>query len=53
MKILFINVDNDLVDFKFAIDRLSIEIQNRYEVWLDDVPKIVSLISPFPHAIES
>jgi 5'-nucleotidase len=53
MKILYIDMDNVLVDFKSGIDRLSLETQKQYEDRLDDVPGIFSLMSPMPHAIES
>lgn len=52
-KIVYIDMDNVLVDFKTGIDRLSEEIKKEYEDRLDDVPDIFSLMEPMPDAVES
>jgi hypothetical protein len=45
-KILYIDMDNVLVDFASGIARLSDETKQTYEGNLDDVPGIFSLIEP-------
>lgn len=52
-KIVYIDMDNVLVDFSSGIDRLSDEIKKEYENRLDDVPDIFSLMDPMPDAVES
>ncbi len=52
-KILYIDMDNVLVDFPSGIDQLSESIKNKYEGCLDEVPGIFSLMNPMPKAIES
>ena len=52
-KIVYIDMDNVLVDFKSGIDRLSDEIKKEYENRLDDVPGIFSLMNPMPGAVEA
>lgn len=52
-KILYVDMDNVLVDFKSGIDRLESDIEKRYEGRLDDVPGIFGLMDPMPGAIES
>ena len=37
-KIIYIDMDNVLVDFKTGISKLSKSIQDEYEGHLDDVP---------------
>ena len=53
MKILYIDMDNVLVDFKSGIDRLTEQEKLEYEGDLDDVPKIFSKMDPMPGAIEA
>ena len=53
MKILYVDMDNVLVDFKSGIDRVSKEIQSEFENRLDEVPSIFSLMEPMPQAVES
>ena len=43
-KILYIDMDNVIVDFVSGINRLSAETQREYEGRLDDVPGIFALI---------
>jgi len=52
-KILYIDMDNVLVDFTSAFPKLSSEILHEYESRLDDVPDIFSLMEPMPGAIEA
>lgn len=53
MKILYVDMDNVLVDFVSGITKISKEIQVEYDGRLDEVPGIFSLMSPMPDAIES
>lgn len=52
-KILYIDMDNVLVDFPSGIARLSQEIVIKHEDSLDEVPGIFSLMDPMPGAVES
>ena len=52
-KIVYIDMDNVLVDFRSGIDLLSEEIKKEYENRLDDVPGIFSLMNPMPGAVEA
>jgi 5'(3')-deoxyribonucleotidase len=52
-KILYIDMDNVIVDFRSGIMRLSQEVQDEFAGNLDDVPGIFSLMDPMPGAIES
>lgn len=51
--IIYIDMDNVLVDFKTGIDKLCDEIKMKYGGNLDEVPGIFSLMEPMPFAIES
>ncbi|WGE32381.1 hypothetical protein NYR60_01830 [Actinobacillus genomosp. 2] len=51
--ILYIDMDNVLVDFKSGIEQLSDEIRQQYAGRLDDVPNIFSLMKPMNGAIEA
>ena len=53
MQILYVDMDNVLVDFPSGIARVSSEVQAEYEDRLDEVPGIFSLMDPMPKAIES
>ena len=53
MKILYVDMDNVLVDFPSGIARVPEEIRTDYEDRLDEVPGIFGLMDPMPHAIES
>ena len=44
MKILYIDMDNVLVDFPTGIDRVSEELRARYDGDLDEVPGIFALM---------
>ena len=52
-KILYVDMDNVLVDFQSGISKLSKEVINEYESNLDEVPNIFSLMEPLEGAIES
>ena len=52
-KILYVDMDNVLVDFPSGISRISIELQSKYHDKLDEVPGIFSLMDPLKGAIES
>jgi hypothetical protein len=47
-KILYLDMDNVLVDFPSAIPRLSPEQCSAYEGRLDEVPGIFALMDPIP-----
>lgn len=51
--IIYVDMDNVLVDFKSGIEQLSEETKKEYEGHLDDVPDIFSLMKPMPGAIEA
>lgn len=51
--ILYIDMDNVLVDFKSGIDRLNEKQLLEFEGRLDEVPGIFSLMDPMPGAIEA
>ncbi len=53
MKIIYIDMDNVIVDFKSGINKLTALQKNEYEGRLDDVPGIFSLMMPIKDAIES
>ena len=52
-KILYVDMDNVLVDFQSGISKLSKEVINEYESNLEEVPNIFSLMEPLEGAIES
>jgi 5'-nucleotidase len=52
-KILYVDMDNVLVDFASGIARLDAETLEKYKDNLDDVPGIFSLMEPLFGAIES
>ena len=51
--IVYVDMDNVLVDFKTGIEKLTDEVKMKYDGNLDDVPGIFSLMEPMPHALES
>ena len=53
MKILYIEMDNVLVDFPSGISKIPIEIQKEYEGRLEEVPHIFSKMEPIQGAIEA
>ena len=52
-KIVYVDMDNVLVDFRSAIPRISEEKAVEYDERLDDVPGIFSLMDPMPGAIDA
>jgi len=52
-KILYVDMDNVLVDFQSGINQLGEAVQQEYEGRLDEVPGIFSLMVPIPNAIEA
>ena len=52
-KILYIDMDGVLVDFKSGITRLAADELREHEGHLDDVPGIFALMDPMPGAIEA
>lgn len=52
-KILYIDMDNVIVDFASGIARLEPAIQEEFAGRLDEVPGIFALMDPLPGAIES
>jgi 5'(3')-deoxyribonucleotidase len=52
-KILYVDMDNVLVDFPSGIAQLDPEIYRKYEGNFDEVPGIFSLMPPLEQAIES
>ena len=51
--IVYVDMDNVLVDFRSGIERLDAHVVEQYEGRLDDVPGIFALMDPVPDAIES
>ena len=51
-KILYVDMDNVLVDFASGVASLSAEIKRKYEGRLGEIPGIFSEMSPMPHAVE-
>lgn len=52
-KILYIDMDNVIVDFKTGIEKLDEKTKKEYEGRYDDVHGIFSLMEPMKDAIES
>lgn len=52
-KILYLDMDNVLVDFPSAFPHLSEDVLGRYQGKLDEVPGIFSLMQPLPGALEA
>ncbi len=52
-KIVYVDMDNVLVDFPHGIECLSEEDKIKYEGKYDDCPNIFSLMRPLPDALES
>lgn len=51
--ILFIDMDNVLVDFPSAIPYIPEDVKQEFEGHLDDIPSIFAKMKPMPDAIES
>src|SRR5688572_4714172 len=52
-RILYVDMDNVLVDFPYGIECLSKEDKIKYKGNYDECPNIFSLMRPMPDAIES
>ena len=52
-KILYVDMDNVLVDFPAAIKKLDKDVLVKYEGRLDEVPGIFNLMPPMESAIDS
>lgn len=52
-KILYIDMDKVLVNFKSGIARLPGPLQAEYDGHLDDVPGIFALMQPMPGALDA
>ena len=52
-KIIYVDMDNVLVDFQSGIDQLDDEVLKEYNERLDEVPGIFGLMKPMEKAIES
>jgi 5'(3')-deoxyribonucleotidase len=52
-KVLYIDMDNVLVNFQSGIDRLSAKVLKEYEGRLDEVPGIFGLMDPVEGAVEA
>ena len=52
-KILYIDMDNVLVNFQSGIDKLNEKTKAEYAGHLDDVPGIFALMDPMPGAVEA
>jgi 5'-nucleotidase len=52
-KILYVDMDNVLVDFKSALPQINPDVLKEYEGRLDDIPGIFGLMTPMPQAVES
>lgn len=52
-KIVYVDMDNVLVDFQSGIDRLDDATRKEYEGRLDEVPGIFGLMEPMKGAIEA
>lgn len=53
MKILYVDMDNVLVDFRSALPHLDEATKEKYKEDIDDVDGLFSLMTPMPFAIES
>lgn len=52
-KILYVDMDNVLVDFASGIAHINEEQRQKFQTNLDDVPGIFALMDPMPGAIEA
>ena len=52
-KIVYVDMDNVLVDFQSAFPKLSKDVLEEYKDDKDDIPGIFALMEPMPGAIES
>jgi len=52
-KVLYVDLDNTLVNFQSGIDRLDPAVATEYVDDLDEVPGIFTLMDPLPGALEA
>lgn len=52
-KLLYVDMDNVLVDFRSGVARLAPALVREFEGRLDEVPGIFALMDPLPGAIEA
>lgn len=52
MQIVYVDMDNVLVDFPWGIDQLSEELKKEYEGDLDEIPNFFRNLPPIDGAIE-
>jgi len=52
-KVVYVDMDNVLVDFQYGINQLNDETLKKYHGRLDEVPGIFGLMQPMEKAIES
>ena len=52
-KIVYVDMDNVLVDFKAALDLETQEVQDAYKDKADEIPGLFSKMPPMPNAVES
>ena len=52
-KIVYVDMDNVLVDFQSAFPKLPKKVLDEYENDKDDIPGIFARMEPMPGAIES
>ncbi len=52
-KILYIDLDNVLVNFQSGLDKFDLQKQSKFNKKNDDIPGIFSLMEPVEGAIEA
>lgn len=52
-KILYIDLDNTLVDFRSRLASIDEDLMKKYEGNLDEIPGIFALMRPMPGAVEA
>jgi hypothetical protein len=52
-QILYIGMDNVLVDFQSGIDRVPKDVRHEFTGRLDDIPGIFALMDPMPGAVQA
>ena len=52
-KILYIDMDNVLVNFQSGLDKIDLQTQSKFNNKNDDIPGIFSLMEPVEGAIEA
>lgn len=53
MKILYIDMDNTLVDFRARLDGVDPDLRERYRGREDELPGLFALMPPMPGALEA